>query len=532
MRDAPMHRCIDASMHRRSLEENASSKYNERDEKRMPIHPVGGLRRKPIASFLPPQQQQQQQGGKTLGEGGQGRVNTLDELSFKGGAAYELLALDPAGGRIYEVAVVRSLSELADLLGVGVLELVASAVYKVGAEPGDGDDEVRRTEAMVAAVAATPPPTADDALLLPPTPPPLSTLLRFTTLLPMQNEQGMGKGKGKGGKGPHVALALRRVQQQQQQQQQQHDNAKAAAKHRSKRSSPKLFAGGFGGLPPPPREYYPLYRRMDGNLYEVRKMLTLHTKLRAVDAVLSALAVLRAAGAHHGDIKDENVLWRAPYAFAPGSAGSGTSDVEFVLSDFGHVKVKPTTSPHMRGTPGFMSPMLYYPTNAAKFYSNTSALGLPQGPLDMHDVWRTYDVATAPAAPTAPTASAAPAAAAPHAKDDGGQTGLSPTEQFEKNDLYALGVMLAEHLDDKADVAAVAFARALVSGDRKAGIWTVRDARASLKRLLEAKAATARRTTGRRGASKRTLGNTQVGKPNSKTKTKTPVTNTKTKPGM
>jgi hypothetical protein len=155
-----------------------------------------------------------------------------------------------------------------------------------------------------------------------------------------------------------------------------------------------------------PGVVYPLYRYMHGDLVDFSELYTptVGDVLAVVGKTLACLAEMQATvGAHHGDIKMENVLFRVlagqPPATEPldkdhkveriqmhqGLArllrGNGAA-VEFVLSDFGSASIVPNDDDesvfgvteesmsvlaqhnayslsHIEGTPGYRSPLVY-----------------------------------------------------------------------------------------------------------------------------------------------------------------------------
>ena len=224
------------------------------------------------------------------------------------------------------------------------------------------------------------------------------------------------------------------------------------------------------------RQRIPVYRRMAGSLEKVVDPASLsRTGLggaahAVVVTVLDAIEALLRSDAHHCDIKEENLM-------------VGTNS--FALTDFGYLSVPPVdVGIHYRGTLGCVSPLLYSPasgsTGREQFLVDHQT---PEGVVRPAEVWASYE-------------------------DDrrrrirGRRAPLH--DQLVKNDLYALGVMLARvfcrtpshgpnlrhlHLHLQGNPEAVgaagaararirAFARALMMG--RGGIWTVTEARAKL----------------------------------------------------
>lgn len=326
-------------------------------------------------------------GGQLLGEGGCGRVLTIDELPFKNRLSYDVMGVNIGGGGLYVIGWAGSMRDLCRILGMNAMQMMASVVFKTSLNPDDSSDEVNRTTDMLTAVAQLRKQAAWD------------TLARTTPMIQLRNGS--------------FAVALKEV--------------------RDKKDAHLM----------------PLYMRMHGNLYELRYTITIPDLLHAIKSVLDALCVLREAGVHHGDIKDENVLWRI--------LGDGTAS--FVLSDFGHLKHRPhqNAAASLSGTEGFMSPLMYGRDTAAMRLFE-SHMRIPNVQIDAVAVWKTYQ-----------------------------RTGrLSPAQQFEKNDLYAIGIMFYEafHPPNTPNKDVLSLARSLVDGSKNTGVWTVSDARKRLQLLL------------------------------------------------
>ena len=354
------------------------------------------VRRAPNASRTRPSV-----GGQTLGEGGCGRVLTMDELPFKG-VAYDVMTLGTTAGGLRAVGRARSLRELAAILGMSAVELFATAVYKVSLHVSDSSDEVMRTAEMLRAVAQLPKSRGA-----------WTTIARTLPLLQTRDSA--------------FAVALREV----------HADADREV-------------------------LMPLYARMHGSLFDLRGAIAGPDVLQAVRSVLDALAVLRDAGVHHRDVKDENVLWRMV-----------GSKAQYVLSDFGHLKSRPSqnATASMRGTEGFMSPLMYGRDKSAMEQYQSHMLS--NVALNADAVWRSY-----------------------HAPGPGR---LSPSQQLEKNDLYAVGIMLYEtfhgpdqggHPDGVRE-----FADALIDGSKARGLWTIAAARKRMQLFEKKKVATRSNTS-------------------------------------
>ena len=335
-----------------------------------------------------------------MGEGGCGRVLTLDELEFKGAAAYDVMVCDQGGNADLRVlGRARSLRDMARIMGMGAVELFASAVYKKGLHVSDSTDEVIRTTKMLQAIARVPKGRRAWA-----------TVARTMPLLQTRDSKA-------------IIVALRDCRD--------------------------------------PNVMMPLYTRMQGSLFDIRDAVTGPDVLNAVRSVLDALAVLKEAGSHHRDVKDENVLWRT----------SSRGNVQYVLSDFGHIKIRPNenATASMKGTDGFMSPLMYSRDTSGKHLFQSHMF--PYVDLVPEAVWQSYSVATIPAS-------------------------ISPSQQLEKNDLYAVGIILYQtfhNMDSYHNGEMVrAFAQALVDGT---GLWTIEDARIQMQ-ALETKRHTYKRIKG------------------------------------
>lgn len=197
--------------------------------------------------------------------------------------------------------------------------------------------------------------------------------------------------------------------------------------------------------------WMPLYRYMLGDLrmYAHAYPMTLGDVMGVARAVLTALrGLLERAGAHHCDIKPENVLFR--FTNTPGLAdprravldsATGHSAVasvlklgvarevfrnrvKFVVSDYGSARMHPLDLGRVRGTPGYVCPLLSrdretYVAAAAKQVRKGWMFWPNAGPADADAVadwiWRSYE---------------------------GLQARRSVAECYLKNDLHALGVTI------------------------------------------------------------------------------------------
>lgn len=197
---------------------------------------------------------------------------------------------------------------------------------------------------------------------------------------------------------------------------------------------------------------FPLYRYMHGDLRTMLRyyIFTVRDLVSVIDAVIKCLTALQIfGGIHHCDIKPENILFRvrgirplAPppvpkseesvmaHAAMASLVASRKKKVEYVMSDFDSAVNRPGARHllHVRGTPGFMSPLCYrsfddfkdkydkFADRWANFTSRTTA----------ENIWASY-------------------AEIIRARDAVLQ-GQAPEESFDsdavfvKNDLYAIGI--------------------------------------------------------------------------------------------
>ena len=274
-----------------------------------------------------------------------------------------------------------------------------------------------------------------------------------------------------------------------------------------------LSAGPPLSLSPPatfkPPVALPMYRRLSGDLFDLQlrfpTQLTARHLMEAAAATLEALVALRAIGLHHGDIKEENVMWthvpgscapaRASASDAPdtvekkkvqkkqkakngGTPGDAACRFRFSLTDFGmgpHLSARPNLEPV--GTDGYICPLMYPDDDEGRTAFMTehrvSHLASAGGALSAAAVWRSY--ANDRRRQTDSTTNAGTGA-------DTGTGSRSDAEVLEKNDLYGLGITLSAVQGGGPPGLAV-FARRLVLGS---GLWDVRKALAMCRRKLAA----------------------------------------------
>jgi len=205
-------------------------------------------------------------------------------------------------------------------------------------------------------------------------------------------------------------------------------------------------------------------KRMDGTLREFYTLPEFASSpggvsyvLRAVVNVLLFLSLMHTHDTFHGDIKDDNILYRRTPASQPAA-------VTFALSDFGHMRTlrRRRISSAKSGTPGSRSPFSYQRTdivadeNETLFHEDHI---VPTAIADARHVWLDY---------------------APIMKS------TSKKRQLVKTDLYAVGVILARVVD--ADVAQLARGCIFASQTHTAEpFWTAREALVAVNRVLDKK---------------------------------------------
>jgi serine/threonine protein kinase len=109
-----------------------------------------------------------------------------------------------------------------------------------------------------------------------------------------------------------------------------------------------------------------LFRRMQGTLLDFKR-LQMPTVQHIINLMLTVLVVLErmhTMPAYHTDVKDENILFDTKCPEGMVSANSSIKvdpkrcRIEFALTDYGLVVLNPSRI-HYRGTPGYISPLLY-----------------------------------------------------------------------------------------------------------------------------------------------------------------------------
>jgi serine/threonine protein kinase len=217
-------------------------------------------------------------------------------------------------------------------------------------------------------------------------------------------------------------------------------------------------------------------KRMDGTLREFYALPEFASSpggvwyvLSAVVNVLLFLSLMHDHDTFHGDIKDDNILYRRTTSSQPGAgaaAAAAAAAVTFVLTDFGHMRTlrRRSMSDAKSGTPGSRSPFSYKRTDIAADENETLFHEdhiVPTAIADARHVWLDY---------------------APIMKS------TSKKRQLVKTDLYAVGVILARVVD--ADVAQLARACIFASQTHAAAVkpfWTAREALVAVKRVLDKK---------------------------------------------
>ena len=181
-------------------------------------------------------------------------------------------------------------------------------------------------------------------------------------------------------------------------------------------------------------EYFPIYRRMGGNLSDFYKRFpqdaTLALALESTRACLDVLELLISVGAHHCDIKEENMLYDIVCSNGNNDANKNkrprrtTAEypppcrVDFAVSDFGLVRIRPTHISN-RGTPGSICPLTYANNDKGRTEYEIDHI-LSSRIATASAVWDSYERERA-----SPT-----------------QRATSPSSVHEKADLFAVGVML------------------------------------------------------------------------------------------
>ena len=247
-----------------------------------------------------------------------------------------------------------------------------------------------------------------------------------------------------------------------------------------------------GGADRSPRaatvESFPMYRRLGGNLSDFSKRfprdVTLRLALEVTKACLDVLETLLAAGAHHCDVKEENMLYDVvcDRVIVAGRRPSYPPPcrVEFSVSDFGLVRIKPARVSN-RGTPGSICPLAYdHDDKGRADYEAEHVQGVPVRFASASTLWDSYE------------------------RERVGMTkrATSAPAVHEKGDLFATGVMLLRfaRLDREGSgtgrrrrnlVGAipqhervVEFVYKLLRGDR-GSIWTVERAQKEVSALLK-----------------------------------------------
>jgi serine/threonine protein kinase len=163
---------------------------------------------------------------------------------------------------------------------------------------------------------------------------------------------------------------------------------------------------------------------------------------------------MAAVRAHHVDIKEPNILYDVDCSTDKSNrqvtAGRlrrlGGCQVRFALSDFGLIMLDPRRStPTDSGTPGFRSPLMY--DNYHDFRNDYMSFMWHTAPGSPEDVWRSYEAARDSPVTRVRTATAKSRVRTGVTKSRRQQQllllpKLTGAQRFEKNDLYALGVML------------------------------------------------------------------------------------------
>ena len=236
-------------------------------------------------------------------------------------------------------------------------------------------------------------------------------------------------------------------------------------------------------------DIYPFYRRLSGTMLHLEATfgiahITGRHIMLAAKAVLRILTTLRKIDAHHGDIKEENIMWLAPRPInikrrssksnssSSKSSSQSSQDVQFALGDFGmgpHVSTRQSLSPF--GTPGYQCPLMfpdtedgrmkycsYYPNSLPSFYFPVSVKVHPSKIAAANDMWESYTHVRV-------------------AKK------LKEHDITEKNDLYSLGVTLARMIDSPVEIRV--FATRLMTAQQKDALWHASEALEECRKILK-----------------------------------------------
>ena len=215
---------------------------------------------------------------------------------------------------------------------------------------------------------------------------------------------------------------------------------------------------------------YPVYTRMKGDLESFfdtfGETLRVDDVLNILMSTLHMLTAMKAVHAHHNDVKEANILYNldCPRGLDPYHNWS-RCHAKFALSDFGLVMFDAdadASSGMYDGTGGYMSPLMY--DRFADFSSRHFAEHL----FPAKKVWASYY----------------------------GNAQPTRKQVMEKNDLYAVGVMLL-FFDYDSDRTGRAkrirrLAERLVLG--RGGIWSVEDAIDEYRSVRQAVGAAGGRT--------------------------------------
>ena len=196
----------------------------------------------------------------------------------------------------------------------------------------------------------------------------------------------------------------------------------------------------------------PVYRRMLGDLMDFYDRFgEVVTAQHVLDITMSTLYMLRemaAVRAHHVDIKEPNILYdiQCPTesSHRQVTAGHlrrlGGCQVRFALSDFGLIMLDPRRdTPTDSGTPGFMSPLMY--ERYDDFHNDYLSPMWHTAPGSPKDVWQSYEMVHSQTRVRTPAAKSGIRTGVTRGRQQL-MPKLSGAQRFEKNDLYALGVML------------------------------------------------------------------------------------------
>jgi hypothetical protein len=380
----------------------------------------------------------QQTGGEELGRGGQGRVNTMDDLFSAVGnrEKLRLVAVDLSNGKILRPEI--STSEIASWKSAVVFKRPLPGIFA----PTDVNDEFEGNIDIGLRIAqgiSKGTVKRDDVVRV------LDAHTSFLTL-------DKGRLFVVGIEGDSVIPPSSKVKKEDDTEDRKDGDMpwpwEVDAEDRDEDSSSfAIFSMRYGANG---NIAFPVYKRLSGNLYDLQRSfltkdartegLTAGHLLRAAEAVLQVIDVLSAVGVHHADIKEENVMWTVAQGcreMVLNGKGSKGCKFSFYLTDFGMGPVM-STRPSMKpgGTKGYISAVLFIDDyeGRARYINHLEKLGIPDSPHGFprpSEIWASY----VGQRPSFDHASRSKLKAAAKARAE--------TTYLVKNDLNGLGILLA-----------------------------------------------------------------------------------------